>query len=119
LRQADLYLDSFPYSGAVSLVDPISVGCPPIVREGRFARCRQSAAMLRDIGLDVLVTRSTDDYVTLASKLLQDHVLRREMAEAVAEVARQNAVGLGRPLGGAIGDVLLRALKQRLNTPVI
>ncbi|MDX2223511.1 MAG: hypothetical protein SFV21_12225 [Rhodospirillaceae bacterium] len=119
LQQADLYLDSFPYSGAVSLVDPISAGCPPIVREGRFARCRQSAALLRDLGLDVLVTRSTDDYVTLASKLLQDHVLRREMADAVADVARQNAIGVGRPLGAAVGDVLLRALKQRFNTPVI
>ncbi|MCB2108609.1 MAG: hypothetical protein KDE14_12960 [Rhodobacteraceae bacterium] len=119
LNTADLYLDSFPYSGAVSLTDPISVGCPPIVREGHAARCRQSAAMLRDIGLDVLVTRSTDDYVTLASKLLQDDVMRREIGEAVFEAGRQNAIGMGKPLGGDVGNVLLNALKEKLGTPVI
>jgi len=41
-----------------ALLDPLSVGCPPVVREGNTARCRQSAALLREIGLDVLVTRS-------------------------------------------------------------
>ena len=89
LGLADIYLDSFPYSGAVSLVDPLSMGCPPVVREGHTARCRQSAGMLRDLGLDVLVTRSADDYVTVATRLLLDHSLRREMAEAVRDVARQ------------------------------
>jgi predicted O-linked N-acetylglucosamine transferase (SPINDLY family) len=59
LGTADLYLDSFPYSGAVSLVDPLTMGCPPIVREGQTARCRQSAGLLRDLGLDVMVTRTT------------------------------------------------------------
>ena len=88
LKVADLYLDSFPYSGAVSLVDPLSVGCPPVVREGQTARCRQSAALLRDLGLDVMVTRTTEHYITLATRLLQDHTLRREMREAVIDVAR-------------------------------
>ncbi|MEQ9448385.1 MAG: hypothetical protein RLN70_05675, partial [Rhodospirillaceae bacterium] len=63
LKLADLYLDSFPYSGAVSMVDPLSVGCPSVVREGHEARCRQSAALLQDFGLDVLVAKSAEDYV--------------------------------------------------------
>ena len=41
---------------------------------------------MRDLGLDVLVTRSTEDYVTVINRLLQDHSLRREMAEAVRDV---------------------------------
>ncbi len=114
LKLADLYLDSFPYSGAVSLTDPLSVGCPPIVREGVTARCRQSAAMLREIGLDVLVTRSVDDYVTLATRLLQDGSLRREMAEAVREVASQG--GFNTPIGSAVGNALISALKDKLTT---
>ena len=82
LKLADLYLDSFPYSGAVSLIDPLTMGCPPIVREGHTARCRQSGALLREMGLDVLVTKSADDYVTVASRLLNDHALRREIGRA-------------------------------------
>lgn len=114
LKVADLYLDSFPYSGAVSLVDPLSVGCPPIVREGHTARCRQSAGMLRDLGLDVMVTRTTEHYVTLATRLLQDDSLRREMREAVADVARESGIAQERGIGDRVGDVLRAALEKKL-----
>lgn len=113
LKLADLYLDSFPYSGAVSLLDPLSVGCPPVVREGKTARCRQSAALLREIGLDVLVTRSMDDYVTVVKRLLTDHSLRREIAEAVKEVTRTTQLGT-QGIGRAVGDVLLKALAKKM-----
>lgn len=119
LKLADIYLDSFPYSGAVSLVDPIAVGCPPVVREGKSARCRQSAAMLRDIGLDVLVTSTIDDYVTLAGRLLKDEALRREIADAVTESGREFEIGTGQPMGAAVGDLLIGALKRKLGTSVI
>ncbi len=122
LKLADLYLDSFPYSGAVSLMDPISMGCPPVVREGHTARCRQSSALLREIGLDVLVTKSTDDYVTVVTRLLLDPALRREMSEAVRDVSRTYNFGPGGAeggLGGDVGDILLAALKKKLKTSVI
>lgn len=118
LKLADLYLDSFPYSGAVSLIDPLSVGCPPVVREGTTARCRQSAALLKEIGLDVLVTRSTEDYVTVAKRLLQDHSLRREIGEAVREVTRHAHLGT-KGIGAPVGDVLLTALKKKLNAAAV
>ncbi len=113
LALADLYLDSFPYSGAVSLTDPLTVGCPPVVKEGTTARCRQSAAMLREIGLDVLVTRSVDDYVTLATRLLHDGSLRREMAEAISEVATSEN-GFHSPIGRSVGELLVSALQRKL-----
>ena len=119
---ADLYLDSFPYSGAVSLMDPISTACPPVVREGHTARCRQSAALLREIGLDVLVAKSTDDYVTLATRLLLDPTLRREMAEAVRDVARTYDFGPNGAAGGLgadVGDILLAALRKKFKTSAI
>jgi hypothetical protein len=73
--------------------------------------------MLREIGLDVLVARSVEDYVTLATRLLQDGSLRREMAEAVAEVAGQN--GFAAPIGDLVGEALLRALNDKLRTAVL
>ncbi len=113
LKLADLYLDSFPYSGAVSITDPLSMGCPPVVKEGTTARCRQSAAMLREIGLDVLVTRSIDDYVTLATRLLQDDSLRHEMAEAVRDVASSEN-SFNASIGASVGDQLVNALERKL-----
>ncbi len=118
LKLADLYLDSFPYSGAVSLMDPLSMGCPPVVREGHTARCRQSAALLREIGLDVLVTRSTEDYITFVTRLLHDHSLRREMCEAVLDVSKYAHLQ-ERGIGQHVGDVLLAALRNKLKSAVI
>ena len=94
------------------------MGCPPVVREGHTARCRQSAALLREIGLDVLVTRSTDDYVTVVTRLLQDHSLRREMAEAVLDVtkyAHLQETGIGQD----VGNLLQSALKKKLKTAAV
>ncbi|MCA0201976.1 MAG: hypothetical protein LCH56_14285 [Proteobacteria bacterium] len=118
LKLADLYLDSFPYSGAVSLLDPLSVGCPPVVREGHTARCRQSAALLREIGLDVLVTRSMEDYVTVVKRLLTDHSLRREMADAVRDATHSAHLG-SRGIGAAVGDVLLAGLRKKLRAEAV
>jgi predicted O-linked N-acetylglucosamine transferase (SPINDLY family) len=114
LSVADLYLDSFPYSGAVSLVDPLSVGLPPVVREGHTARCRQSAGMLRDLRLDVLVTRTTEHYVTLATRLLQDDSLRHEMREAVMDMTRDAGMTRERGMGHMVGDVLRILLEKKL-----
>lgn len=119
LQLADLYLDSFPYSGAVSLVDPLSVGCPPVVREGHAARCRQSAALLYEIGLDVLVTKSTDDYIKVVTRLLQDHGLRREMREAISDAAEHPALNTQEGIGRFVGDAMLTALKKKLKMAVL
>ncbi len=113
LKMADLYLDSFPYSGAVSLMDPLSMGCPPVVREGHTARCRQSAALLREIGLEVLVTRSSDDYVTVVTRLLHDHSLRREISEAVRDVSKHARLQ-EQGIGGDVGRLLASALRKKV-----
>jgi predicted O-linked N-acetylglucosamine transferase (SPINDLY family) len=40
LQLADIYLDSYPYAGANSMVDPLEVGLPTVVREGNNLRSR-------------------------------------------------------------------------------
>jgi hypothetical protein len=116
LSLADIYLDSFPYSGAVSIIDPLICGCPPVVLEGHTARCRQSAALLREIDLDVLVTTSRDDYVTVASRLSKDDELLTEMAQAVQEMAAKAALGRGDFIGGYVGEALWDAFERRLES---
>ena len=82
----------------------------------------QSAALLREIGLEVLVTKSTDDYVTVVTRLLQDHTLRREMAEAVRDVSRTYSFGPNGAEGGLgadVGDILMVALKKKLKLSAV
>ena len=114
LRLSDVYLDSFPYSGAVSIVEPLLCGCPPVVLEGTTARCRQSSAVLKEIGLDVLVTESREDYISVVVRLLQDEALRTEMSQAVKEVATRAGLGQSDSIGHHIGDALWKAFEERL-----
>lgn len=114
LKIADLYLDSFPYSGAVSIIDPLLCGCPPVVLAGNSARCRQSAALLREIELEVLVTESHDDYIAVAVRLSRDEELRNEMSQAVEEMATRAGIGKTDFMGGQVGRVLWEAYASRM-----
>ncbi len=115
LSLADIYLDSFPYSGAVSIIDPLICGCPPVVLEGHTARCRQSAALLREIELDVMVTTSKEDYVAVAVRLSRDAELLNEMSQAVQETAARAALGRGDFIGGLVGQELWDAFARRVS----
>lgn len=85
LRCVDLYLDSFPFSGAVSMLDPASVACPVVMRAGRPARNRQSAGMHADIGLGGVVTQTAADYAAAAIRLAGDEgALNALRVEALA-----------------------------------
>lgn len=118
LKLADIYLDSFPYSGAVSIIDPLKCGCPPVVLAGETARCRQSAALLREIELDVMVTESRDDYVAVAVRLSGDDSLRDEIAQAVEEMADRAGLGQSDFMGREVGELLWQAFESRLPSPL-
>jgi predicted O-linked N-acetylglucosamine transferase (SPINDLY family) len=79
LRLGDVYLDSFPFSGATSLLDPLAEGLPPVAKDGASFRTLVGPALLRAIGLDELIAADSDAYVALAVKLAGDAGLRNEL----------------------------------------
>ncbi|MGL5196804.1 MAG: hypothetical protein ACRC8Y_24700, partial [Chroococcales cyanobacterium] len=58
LQQADLYLDAYPDTGDLSLVDPLEVGLPIVVREGEAPQTRRSPALLRELQLGEWIAQS-------------------------------------------------------------
>jgi predicted O-linked N-acetylglucosamine transferase (SPINDLY family) len=79
LRLADIYLDSFPFSGATSLLDPLQTGLPPVVMDGTSFRSLVAAALLREIGIEELIARDPGAYVALAARLGGDKALRQDL----------------------------------------
>jgi predicted O-linked N-acetylglucosamine transferase (SPINDLY family) len=79
VRLGDIYLDSFPFSGATSLLDPLAVGLPTVVKDGTSFRTLVAAALLRTMELDELIARDSDTYVALAVKLAGDAGLRNSL----------------------------------------
>lgn len=72
----DIYLDSFPYAGACSMIDPLTVGLPIVCRAGKTMRGNLAAAMLKGAELTDLISRDSVQYVENAVALGRDKNLR-------------------------------------------
>ena len=79
LRLADVYLDSFPFSGATSLLDPLEAGLPAVVMDGRSFRTLVGAALLREMQMEDTIAKDPDAYAALAVRLAADPDLRKSL----------------------------------------
>jgi CRISPR-associated protein Csy1 len=79
----DLMLDTLHWSGGNTSLDAIACGLPVVTLPGRFMRGRQSAGMLRLMKIDELVARDEDDYVRIATTLIDDADFRRALAARI------------------------------------
>jgi predicted O-linked N-acetylglucosamine transferase (SPINDLY family) len=80
---ADVYLDSFPFPGACSLLDPLLLGMPVVARAGRTFRGNVAAGMLRGLGLGDMLMADADAYVTRAVALGRDPALRAQARDRI------------------------------------
>ena len=87
-RLADLFLDSFPYTGHTTVSDALWMGVPVVTRIGGTFASRVAAGLLNAAGLPETVTATADEYEALAVRLAGDPAtlagLRRRLAAARA-----------------------------------
>jgi FkbM family methyltransferase len=89
----DVYLDSHPFAGACSLLDPLLCGLPLVARTGRTFRAGVAAGMLRGLGLGDLALDDEDSYRARAVALARDPALRKRTSERVrAAISPKNPV---------------------------
>ena len=69
LAAADLYLDSFPYTGATTVCEALAAGTPVVTCAGDALRQLTGAAWVRAFGLPDMVATSPEAYVGLACRL--------------------------------------------------
>lgn len=89
LEIADIYLDSYPYSGAASALDPLKVNLPIVTMEGRELRHRQSAALLQELQISDLIARHEAEYIQLAISLGTNPQLRQQKRTEVQQKMQQ------------------------------
>ncbi|MEM9496469.1 MAG: glycosyltransferase [Pseudomonadota bacterium] len=92
LGSADLYLDSFPYSGATTTVEALQCGLPVVAMQCSTQRGHQAAGWLIEFGLADLVAKSDRGYVKIAVDLAQDSAARSALTEQIAGT-RKKAMG--------------------------
>ncbi|MDJ0764166.1 MAG: tetratricopeptide repeat protein [Myxococcota bacterium] len=71
-QNADIALDPFPFTGATTTFDALSMGVPVVTLAGETFRSRYSAAILTHAGLGDLIATSTSGYVAIATHLAGD-----------------------------------------------
>jgi glycosyltransferase involved in cell wall biosynthesis len=115
LRVGDLYLDTYPFGGVNSLVDPLELGIPPVVWEGSTFRARMGGALLRSLGLDELIATDEVGYLALATRLATDAAARDAVKTRITDAMGRAPVFLD-PLAAsdAFGAVLETAYDELL-----
>ncbi len=84
LRVLDVALDSVGFNGGTTAMRSLHLDCPVVALAGPTMRERAGSAMLEMIGLDETITKSLDDYVSIAAKLGTDRRFRSAVIEKIA-----------------------------------
>jgi predicted O-linked N-acetylglucosamine transferase (SPINDLY family) len=81
--QADLALDTFPYTSHTTLSDALWCGCPTVGLCGETFAGRVSGSLLTTAGLSDLVTCTFENYEALALRLATEHQALQEVRARV------------------------------------
>jgi predicted O-linked N-acetylglucosamine transferase (SPINDLY family) len=71
---ADVFLDTFEWSGGKTTLEAISAGLPVVTCPGRFMRGRHAFAMLKRMGIEDTIAQDKASYCTIAARLADDAV---------------------------------------------
>ncbi|MGB3404698.1 MAG: CmcI family methyltransferase [Microcoleaceae cyanobacterium] len=113
LKLADIYLDSYPYGGATSLIDPLETGLPMVVSTANALRFRQAAALLQEIQLSELITNNETAYIQLATQLAINSKWRQFIRQKIQQNMQTSPSFLeSKAYGEKIGKLLKSLLPE-------
>ena len=68
----DLFLDTFPYNAHTTAGEAIRMGVPVLTKIGKSFASRVASSLLKNVGLEELITNNDDDYIKIAIKIATD-----------------------------------------------
>jgi len=81
----NVMLDTLHWSGGNTSLDALACGLPIVTLPGQFMRGRQSAGMLRLVGIEELVAKDADDYLRIVARLIDDVAWREALTARMRE----------------------------------
>jgi len=107
LRIGDVYLDTFPFGGVNSLVDPLEAGLPVVVWEGSAFRSRMGAALVRALQIPELIAAGEPEYLRIATELAMDSTKRAALSTRITSAMERTPIFMD-PLAAsdAFGDLV-------------
>jgi protein O-GlcNAc transferase len=80
-RLADVFLDTYPYTGHTTAGDALLAGVPTVTMAGTSFASRVALSLFNDLGLTTGIASSHDDYFEKALNYAQDSFLRENVRE--------------------------------------
>lgn len=78
-------LDSFPFSGSTSLIEPLELGMPVVTLADTTMRSAMGASLLQELGFGELVADDVAGYVDIACRLAEDPEHRALISSRITE----------------------------------
>ncbi len=91
-RAADVFLDTFPYSGFTTVNDAVWAGLPVVALAGRAFVARGAGSVLTALEMPELITYSIDDYERLALDLSRNPAKLRAVREKLIDKRKHSAL---------------------------
>ncbi|AMW30897.1 tetratricopeptide repeat protein [Arthrospira platensis] len=80
---ADVGLDTFQFTGFATTLDAIAANLPLVTHQGEIMRSRQSAGILRRLGVTETIASSESEYIEIAVKLGLDPETRTAIKQKI------------------------------------
>ncbi|NET17168.1 MAG: methyltransferase type 11, partial [Okeania sp. SIO1H6] len=90
LKLCDVCLDSYPFAGVNSLIEPLEIGIPIVTKNGNSFRSLMGSALLRSLSIPDLIADSEAEYINLAIRLANNSELRQQKQQEIREKMQQN-----------------------------
>jgi len=109
-RCADLMLDSYGWSGGITTLEAVAAGLPVVTCPGQFLRGRHTYAILKRMGLELLIAQDLQHYEDLAVQLGRDPQFRHQIRQQVQQ--RRDLLFEDRDCVAALAHFLRQAVRQ-------
>jgi predicted O-linked N-acetylglucosamine transferase (SPINDLY family) len=110
----DVGLDPFPYHGTTTTLEAFWMGVPVVTLLGDRHAARVGGSLLAAVDLQDLVATGEEQYVSIATRLVQDRVRLDELRRGLRECVRTGLLGDGRAFASRLGETLLRVAGKGL-----
>ncbi|GGA22529.1 glycosyltransferase [Okeania sp. KiyG1] len=90
LKLCNIYLDSYPFAGVNSLIEPLEIGIPIITKNGNSFRSLMGSSLLRSLSILDLIVNNEAEYINLAIQLANNLEFRQQKRQEILEKIEQN-----------------------------
>lgn len=115
LAKHNIYLDSFPFSGINSLLDPLFCGIPVVCMCGDSFRSNLASSLLEELGCTQLLAKTPEQYKSIALRLATTKAHRILSSQYIALSLTKHSSVLNREhFCKGISEALLGLLDSRI-----